>query len=128
LVPATFVGVMTVGSVLGMHGVPLPGVEQGILASVLILGVMIAAAVRMPLAASAALVGAFALFHGYAHGAEMPATASGFGFIGGFALATALIHGAGIVLGLAAAKASQPRWMRIAGGAIAACAVLLALS
>src|SRR5581483_9875318 len=76
LVPATFVFVMIVGGVFGMGHAGIPCVEQGIAASVLILGILITAAIRLPLAASAAIVGLFALFHGYAHGAEMPETAS----------------------------------------------------
>ena len=76
-VPLTFVSMMTLGAIIGMGGHPLPFVEQGIAASVLILGILIAAAIRLPVAASAILVGLFALFHGYAHGAEMPGTASG---------------------------------------------------
>src|SRR5579883_978366 len=83
-VPATFVGVMSVGGMLGLLGVPLPMVEAGILASVLILGLFIATAVRLPLAASMLLVGAFALFHGHAHGTEIPATASGLTYGLGF--------------------------------------------
>ena len=75
LVPASFISVMAIGGALGMAGMPLPFAEQGIFASVLILGVLIAAAVRLPLAASMAIVGLFALCHGHAHGLEMPTTA-----------------------------------------------------
>src|ERR1035437_488964 len=77
IVPLTFVSVMALGGLLGMNGVRVPLVEQGIAASVLVLGLLIAAAVRLPLAASVLVVGIFAVFHGYAHGAEMPPTASG---------------------------------------------------
>src|SRR5438552_13637461 len=70
LVPVTFVIVMALGGVLGAAGIALPWVERGIIASVLVLGVLIAAAVRLPLAAATLLVGLFALFHGHAHGAE----------------------------------------------------------
>jgi len=72
LVPAAFAGVMALGAALGEEGVTFPGIEQGIAASVLVLGLLIAAAVRLPVTAGAALVGVFAIFHGLAHGAEMP--------------------------------------------------------
>jgi urease accessory protein len=80
LVPTTFVSIMIVGGILGMGGVGIPYVEQGIAASVLVLGIFIAAAVRLPLAASMVIVGLFAIFHGYAHGAEMPGSSSGFAY------------------------------------------------
>ncbi len=99
LVPLTFVSVMAFGGALGMSGIALPFVETGIVASVLILGVLIAAAVRLPLMASAAMVGLFALFHGFAHGAEMPDTASGLVYGIGFIAATAILHLCGIGLG-----------------------------
>jgi urease accessory protein len=117
LVPAAFVGVMTVGAVLGHYGLALPGVEQGIAASLLILGLLIAAAVRLPTAAGMAIVGLFALFHGVAHGAEMPATAGGLTYGAGFVAATVLLHAIGLGLGLA--LRNQPKIARIAGGAVA---------
>ena len=79
-VPTTFVSVMVVGGILGITGVAVPFVEQGIVMSVLILGVLIAAAACLPLASSAAIVGLFALFHGHAHGAEIPVAVSGFAY------------------------------------------------
>src|SRR5690349_2454575 len=85
LVPLTFVGVMTVGGGIGMSGFSLPFVEPGIVLSVIILGVFVAAAIRLPLSLSAAIVGLFALVHGYAHGAEIPSTASGLSYALGFA-------------------------------------------
>lgn len=115
LVPAAFVSVMTAGAGLGMSGVHLPLVEQGIIASVLVLGLLIASAARLPLAASAALVGVFALFHGVAHGAEMPASASGLAYAAGFALATAALHAVGLLV----AKSTRGEWVRLAGAAIA---------
>jgi urease accessory protein len=125
LVPLTFVSIMVVGGILGMGGVGIPYVEQGIAASVLVLGIFIAAAVRLPLAASMAIVGLFALFHGYAHGAEMPDTASGLAYGIGFVIATASLHFCGISLGLAAQKFASARLIRFAGGAIAGCGVYL---
>ena len=89
-VPAAFVGVMAVGGVLGVSGVAIPFTEEGIIISVLILGVLIAAAARLPLAVSMGIVGLFAVFHGHAHGAGMPVAASGLAYGMGFTLATAL--------------------------------------
>ena len=128
LVPATFVSVMVLGGILGMGGMPVPFIEQGIAASVLILGIFIAAAVRLPVAASMSIVGLFALFHGYAHGAEMPETASGLNYAIGFVIATASLHLAGITLGLAAKKFTSAKSIRFAGGAIAACGLYLCIA
>ncbi len=98
-VPAAFVSMMAVGFGLAVAGVGLPFVEPAILASVIGLGLLVAAAVRLPVAASAAVVGLFALFHGHAHGGELGAAgALSFGL--GFLVATAALHGAGIALGL----------------------------
>jgi urease accessory protein len=99
LVPATFVAVMAAAGALGIAGVPLPGVEIGIAASVIVLGAIVALRVQMPVAIAAALVGVFAVFHGHAHGTEMPLDASGVAFAAGFLAATALLHVAGIALG-----------------------------
>jgi urease accessory protein len=125
LVPTTFISVMILGGILGMGGAQIPFVEQGIAASVLVLGIFIAAAVRLPLAASMAVVGLFALFHGYAHGAEMPATASGLNYGIGFVAATASLHLCGIGLGLAAQRFASAQFVRYLGGAIAACGIYL---
>lgn len=99
-VPASFVAAMLIGFGLAMLGAPLPFVEPAILASVVALGLLVALAVRLPLAPGAALVGLFALFHGHAHGGEIGAAGVG-GYALGFALATILLHAAGIALGLA---------------------------
>ncbi len=121
MIPLAFVGVMTLGGILGVAGVALPFVEKGIMASVLVLGVLVAAAVRLPLVASVLLVGLFALFHGHAHGAEMPATASGATYALGFALSTASLHLVGIGIGLASRRfLTTEKVVRYAGGAIAA--------
>jgi urease accessory protein len=125
LVPAVFVSVMILGGALGLAAVPVPFVEPGIAASVLVLGVLIAAAVRLPLPASALLVGLFALFHGYAHGAEMPGSASGLAYGLGFVAATASLHLLGIGLGLLAQRFGSARLVRYAGAAIAACGIYL---
>ncbi len=98
-IPAAFVLLMVVGGLLGMAGFPLPLVEAGILASVLVLGLLIAGACRLPLPLAASMVGGFAVFHGFAHGAEMPPGASVMEYGLGFALASLLLHAAGIGLG-----------------------------
>jgi urease accessory protein len=127
-VPTTFVGVMALGGALGMMGVPVPFIEPGIAASVLILGLLIAFAVRMPLAAAVPLVGLFAIFHGHAHGAEMPENASGAAYAVGFMLATAALHGVGIGLGMAIQRFTAAPVIRFAGAAIAVAGVYVALS
>lgn len=128
LVPLTFVSVMAVGGLLGMAAISLPFVEQGVLASVLVLGVLIAAAVRLPLVMSVVIVALFALFHGHTHGTEMPVTASGFVYGLGFMLATVALHLGGIGIGLAARRAGTGLVVRYAGGAIAACGLYLCIS
>jgi urease accessory protein len=127
-VPAAFVSLMTVGGVLGMMGMPLPMVETGILVSVLVMGILIAAAARLPLAASMAVVGLFALFHGHAHGTEIPLAASGLTYALGFVFATALLHTCGIALGIFAQQRFTAPALRLAGGAIAICGICLWLA
>ena len=90
--PVAFVGVMLAGGALGMAGVAVPMVEPGILASVIVLGLLVLTAARLPVALGAALVGVFALLHGHAHGAELPTEAAAATYAAGFALATALLH------------------------------------
>jgi len=100
-VPAAFVGAMLLGFMLAITGVALPVVEPVILASVIALGFLVAAAVRLPAGAGMAIVGAFALFHGFAHGGEIgAATELRYGL--GFAIATAALHFAGVGIGLLA--------------------------
>ncbi len=118
-VPTTFVSVMIIGGILGIAGIAIPFVEQGIVMSVLILGVLIAAAVRLPLSASVAIVGLFAIFHGYAHGAEIPSTVSGVAYGIGFALATATLHLSGIGFGVFFQRIARLQVVRFAGVAIA---------
>ncbi|MEP6670244.1 MAG: HupE/UreJ family protein [Chthoniobacter sp.] len=128
LVPASFVSVMAIGGALGMAGVAMPFAEQGILASVLILGVLIAAAVRLPLAASMTIVGLFALCHGQAHGLEMPGTAAGLSYGAGFVIATALLHTSGIMTGLMIQRFAEAKWVRATGVAICTASAFLALN
>jgi urease accessory protein len=96
LVPLSFVAMMLAGFVLGASGINLPFVELGIALSSIVIGAAAAWGKPMPVAAAMSLVGAFAVFHGHAHGAEMPANAAGFEYALGFMLATAALHLAGI--------------------------------
>jgi len=104
LVPATFVAMMAISGIAGMSGMELPFVEIGITASVIALGLAIAFQISVPTLVAAAFAGVFAIFHGYAHGAEMPASISGLAYGVGFVCATALLHGVGLALGLAVNK------------------------
>lgn len=100
LLPVVFPLVMAAGAVLGMAQVPLPAVEVGIAVSGIVLGLMVALAARPPLPAAALIVGAFAIFHGHAHGAELPAAANSLAYSLGFVVSTGALHVAGIGLGL----------------------------
>ena len=118
--PASFVGVMLVGGALGMAHVALPLVEPGILASVVALGLLVALAVDLPLAAGAAIIGLFALLHGHAHGTEVAETMNGLEYMAGFALATATLHAIGIGFALTMQRARWRSVVRVAGAAGAA--------
>jgi urease accessory protein len=107
LVPAAFVAAMAAGGALGIAGVPIPLVELGIAASVIVLGLAIALQWSVPITAAMALAGFFAIFHGHAHGAEMPANVSGLAYALGFMLATAILHFAGLGIGLAGHRTSR---------------------
>src|SRR5215471_6704113 len=100
LVPASFVAAMTAAGLAASAGVALPYVEAGIAVSVVVLGAIAVFGVAMPVAVAMGLVGFFAVFHGYAHGAEMPETVSGLAYGAGFVAATLMLHGMGIGLGL----------------------------
>jgi urease accessory protein len=122
LVPASFVTAMAVAGAAGMTGFALPHVEAGIALSILVLGAAIGFEMTMPVAAAMALVAFFAVFHGYAHGAEMPETMSGLAYGGGFLAATAALHAAGIGLGLLIGRSSalvSRRILQIGGGVAA---------
>lgn len=107
LVPTTFVLVMAFGGALGVLGVPVPFVEVGIALSVIVLGAIVALNVKAPIAGAMGIVGLFAIFHGHAHGAEMPEDAGGVAYAAGFMIATALLHALGIALGFAIGKAGE---------------------
>lgn len=125
-VPTSFVGVMILGSMLGFAGIPLPMVETGILTSVLLLGVLITFAVKVPLWASSALVAIFAVFHGYAHGAECPANSMSLLFGAGFVLATASLHLVGIGAGKLVGSTTKDWALRACGAAVLVGGILLA--
>lgn len=100
LLPVVFPVVMALGGALGIAGVPLPGVEAGIALSGVVLGLLVAFAVRAPIWIAAVIVGAFAVFHGHAHGTELPASADPIAYAVGFVIATGLLHLAGISIGM----------------------------
>jgi urease accessory protein len=100
-VPASFLGMMAFGGALGFAGVQVPAIEAGIALSVVVLGLMAALRAAMGVTAAALLAGLFAVFHGAAHAAEIPAAADGLTYAAGFLAATALLHAAGLAAGLA---------------------------
>jgi len=125
--PVAFVGVMVAGGALGIAGVPVPMVEPGILASVVVLGLLVLTAARLPVALGAALVALFALLHGHAHGAELPAHAAAATYAAGFALATALLHGLGLGVAYLCRSDSGRLIVRAAGALTAVAGVTLAV-
>ena len=124
-VPSVFVLLMIFGGALAISGFYVPYVEEGILVSVLVLGIMIAASLKLPMVISAFIVGLFAVFHGYAHGAEMPLAMRAVQYSLGFALGTAVLHMAGIAGGIMLSKTNTERVIRYAGGAIACGGIFL---
>jgi urease accessory protein len=119
LLPVVFPLVMAFGGVLGVLGVPVPQVETGIAVSAIVLGLAVALALKPPLWVSAVLVGAFAIFHGHAHGAELPSAADPIAYSAGFVISTGLLHIGGILLGTLAGTAAGRLAVRAMGGAIA---------
>jgi urease accessory protein len=127
LVPATFLAIMAAGGLLGVAGVSFYFVEPGIAASVVVLGIIVALAVKPPVALAMALVAVFAVFHGYAHGIEAPlGSAATYG--AGFLVATALLHAFGIAFGMLVGRiaASQGQiGYRLAGSAVAVAGLVI---
>ena len=119
ILPMVFPAVMAIGGVLGMANVPLPPVEIGIAVSVLVLGGAIAFGLRAPIWAASAMVAVFAIFHGYAHGQELPSAADPIGYSVGFVLATGSLHVVGILLGQLTHSPLGRRLAQGLGGAIA---------
>lgn len=128
VVPTTFVAVMVLGSLLGLANIALPWVEVGIVLSVLVLGGLIAGDLRFSVVLSSLLVGVFAVFHGFAHGAEIPAAASAVSYGIGFGLSTVLLHLLGIGFGQWIHKINLPALGRFAGGMIALSGVYLVIA
>ncbi|MFT4172646.1 MAG: HupE/UreJ family protein [Rhodocyclaceae bacterium] len=116
--PVSFASLLLVGALMGIGGVALPAVEPMIAASLLVLGLLVAARVRMPLSAGAMLVGVFALFHGLAHGTELAGAHSVVGALAGMVLGTALLHICGLAVGRVLMRANV-WWPRVLGGGVA---------
>jgi urease accessory protein len=126
LVPTTFVLVMAVGGGLGIAGINVPFVELGIALSVVVLGAIVALNVKASTAVAMGLVGLFAIFHGHAHGAEMPENAAGAAYAAGFMIATAVLHAVGLGLGFMIGRAGERHGtfaVRTAGGVAAVAGV-----
>jgi urease accessory protein len=124
LLPVAFPMMMAFGGMFGLMGLPLPGVEMGIAASAVVLGVAVLAEARPPLLVALAVVAVFAVFHGHAHGTELPEGQSGLLYSMGFVIATGLLHGLGIGIG------SVHRWgagrvaLRVAGAVVLGAGIL----
>jgi len=125
IIPITFVGIMSIGGMLGMNNISLPFAEIGILVSVIVLGVLILAGIRLPMLVSSVLVGVFALCHGHTHGTELPAAASGVMYAAGFALTTIVLHLSGIGFGTAVNKIANERIVKFSGAVIALMGLIL---
>jgi urease accessory protein len=125
--PATFMAIMAMGGAFALIGIGIPGVEQGIAASLVVFGALLATRAGLPTAAAMAVVAVFALFHGHAHGAELPDLAAPLPYVLGFVAATGILH----LLGIAIAQGMKrmPIWsdlsVRAAGGAVAAAGLIL---
>jgi len=119
LLPVTFPIVMAFGGFLALIGVRLPGVDLGVALSAVLLGLMVAREAKPPIAAAAVLVGFFAIFHGHAHGSELPAGQSGLAYSIGFVVATGCLHGAGIAIGVAHRWTAGKAMLRLAGLTVA---------
>ena len=119
ILPVVFPLVMAFGGALGVMGVPVPAVETGIAASAVVLGAMVAFAARPPIWIAAVIVGAFAIFHGHAHGTELPNAANPLAYSLGFVISTGLLHLCGIAFGLAVRWPAGKIAVRAGGGLIA---------
>jgi urease accessory protein len=117
--PIVFPMVMAFGGALGLSGLHLPAVETGIAVSAIVLGAVVALALRPPIAIAALIVGAFAVFHGYAHGVELPRAADPLAYSLGFVVATGLLHLVGIAIGLVVRWPAGKLVVRAVGAAIA---------
>ena len=119
ILPIVFPVVMAFGAALGVAGIPVPFIEAGIALSGMVLGLLIVFLIKAPMAIAAVIVGLFAIFHGHAHGTELPESANPISYAVGFVIATGLLHLFGIVFGtLMASEAGK--WAVRAGGALIA--------
>ena len=131
LVPGAFVVVMAAAAAFGAAGAMLPRLETGVAASVFVLGAVVALRLGMPASLAAAIVGLFAIFHGVAHGAELPQTMSGLSYGTGFVAATAVLHVAGIGIGLLTRRLNDPigaHALRTIGACIAIIGVMMVVT
>jgi len=127
VVPAAFVLAMLAGGSLAVAGLNVPFVEQGILLSVIVLGVLVLGAKRLPVLACMIIAGGFAMFHGAAHGSEMPINANGVQYALGFVLATDGLHTLGLGLGQLMTRFASPLMIRISGSMIAVAGIFLSI-
>ncbi len=118
VLPVAFPMVMAFGGMLGLIGVPLPGIEYGIAASAILLGIAVMFELRPPLAIAAALVAIFAIFHGHAHGTELPPGQSGLLYSMGFVIATGCLHAVGITIGTVHRWDWGQKFLRLAGAVV----------
>ena len=125
MLPVTFIAFMIGGGILGLGHAPAPMIEQAIAATVLVLGLIVASGSPLAMPVTTGLVALFALFHGYAHGAEMRAGIGPMQYAAGFVVATAILNGVGLVLGSALKRGRWPAISRLAGGVIAVCGAVL---
>ena len=128
VLPVCFPAVMALGGVIGVLGVPLPATELVIALSALVLGFAVALALRVPFWAAALIVAVFAVFHGYAHGKELPGAANALAYGAGFVAATGMLHAAGIVTGVLTRWPTGAQAVRVLGAAIAGLGGLFLLS
>lgn len=128
MLPALFPVAMVAGAALAFAGVALPAVEPVIALSVIVLGAAIVAGLQLPLAAGGAMIALFAVAHGFAHGAELPAGANVAGYAAGFVGSTICLHLAGLFLGLADQRRRGGQLLRIGGSAIAVSGLALLLA
>ena len=128
ILPVTFPLVMSFGGVLGGLGVPIPGIEIGIALSAIVLGAMVAVAARPPIWVAAVIVGVFAIFHGYAHGAELPESANAVSYAMGFVVATGSLHALGILIGVINKWSWGDKCLRAGGILIALCGAYFLVS
>jgi urease accessory protein len=110
---------MALGGLMGLLGIPVPGVEIGIAISAIVLGAMVLAEVRPPIWLAALIVAFFAVFHGHAHGRELPEGTSALLYSFGFVVATGLLHAVGILLGVAHRWPAGRKALRAAGAGVA---------